>query len=321
MRAYIGRRLVQAVVVVFVVVTFMFFLFRLIPADPTTLLVESGATEEARRRLLERWGLTGSTLEQYWRYMLNVFSGDFGSSFFYQKPVMGVLFPAIVNTLWIAVPGMLLGSAIGVALGVAVGWARRGGIGERAGIFLATVVRGTPDFVLGILVLMLFSSFLGWFPAFGIGELGEGSGFTRYFTWSFFLHLALPVIALTIYFIPENLLLMRAGVVENRDEDYVDLVRAKGVKESVVARHAARNSLLPVVTWLFPALAETVGGIIILEVVFSWPGVGRELVLAVNRQDYPLAQGAFFLLAIAIVLANLIADLVYAKLDPRVTYV
>jgi peptide/nickel transport system permease protein len=320
MRAYIGRRLVQAVVVVFVVITFMFFLFRLIPADPTTLLVESGATEEARQELIERWGLTGSTLEQYGRYLTGVMSGDFGSSFYYQRSALDVLLPAIVNTLWIAIPGMLLGAAIGCALGVLVGWARRGGATERAGIFLATIVRGTPDFVLGILLLMIFSSFLGWFPGFGIGELGEGSGFSRYLTWSFFLHLALPVLALTIFFIPENLLLMRAGVVENREEDYIDLIRAKGVKESGVAKHAARNSLLPVITWLFPALAETIGGIIILEVVFSWPGVGRELVLAVGRQDYPVAQAAFFLLAIAIVLANLVADLLYAKLDPRVTY-
>jgi peptide/nickel transport system permease protein len=320
MRAYIGRRLVQAVVVVFVVVTFMFFLFRLIPADPTTLLVESGATEEARQALIERWGLTGSVLEQYGRYLTGVITGDFGESFYYQRSALDVLLPAIVNTLWIAIPGMLIGAAIGSGLGVLVGWARRGGATERAGIFLATIVRGTPDFVLGILLLMIFSTWLGWFPGFGIGELGEGPGLSRYFTWSFFLHLALPVLALTIYFIPENLLLMRAGVVENREEDYIDLIRAKGVRESGVAKHAARNSLLPVITWLFPALAETIGGIIILEVVFSWPGVGRELVLAVGRQDYPVAQAAFFLLAIAIVLANLVADLLYAKLDPRVTY-
>lgn len=320
MRAYIARRLLQAAIVVFGVITLMFFLFRLMPADPTTMLVEGGLPEAARLLLLERWGLTGSLPEQYWRYLVNMATGDFGSSFFYQKPAVEVLLPLIVNTAWIAIPGMLIGAFIGCFLGIVVGWVRRGSATERAGIFLATIVRGVPSFVLGIFMLMIFSTWLRWFPGFGIGTLGEGTGFSRYFTWSFFNHLVLPTATLAIFFLPENLLLMRSGVVENRGEDYLELIRAKGVSEARVAWHAARNSLLPVITWLFPALAETVAGIVVIEVVFSWPGVGRELVLAVNRQDYPIAQAAFFLLAVMIVVANLLADLVYAKLDPRVTY-
>jgi peptide/nickel transport system permease protein len=225
-----------------------------------------------------------------------------------------------VNTAWIAIPGILVGAFIGCALGIVVGWARRGSATERAGIFLATIVRGVPSFVLGILILMVFSSWLRWFPGFGIGQLGSGGGISQYFTWSFFMHLVLPAATLAIFFIPENLLLMRTGIVESRGEDYLELVRAKGVSEARVAWHAARNSMLPVITWLFPALAETVAGIVVIEVVFSWPGVGRELVLAVNRQDYPIAQASFFMLAVMIVFANLLADLVYAKLDPRVTY-
>lgn len=319
MRAYIARRLLQSAVVVFAVVTLMFFLFRVMPADPTTMLVESGMPEAARQRLLERWGLSGSLPEQYWSYLTNLATGNLGTSFFYQQPAWEVLAPLIVNTLWIAVPGMLLGAGIGCVLGAVVGSARRGSRLERAGIFLATTVRGAPSFVLGIFMLMIFSTWLGWLPGFGIGEV-SGSGIGRYLSWSFFLHLVLPVATLTIYFIPENLLLMRTGVLENRSEDYLEMIRAKGVRESRVTWHAARNSLLPVITWLFPALAETVAGIVVIEVVFSWPGVGRELVLAVNRQDYPVAQAAFLLLAVMIVLANLAADLVYAKLDPRVTY-
>ncbi|HET9902305.1 MAG TPA: ABC transporter permease [Xanthobacteraceae bacterium] len=320
MRAYIARRLLQAALVVFGVITMMFFLFRLMPADPTTMLVQAGLPDEARQQLLERWGLTGSLSAQYWRYLANIATGEFGSSFFYQRPAGEVLLPRILNTAWIAIPGILLGTLFGCTLGVAVGWARRGSVLERAGIFLATIVRGVPSFVLGIFMLMIFSTWLRWLPGFGIGQLGSGSGIERFFTWSFLHHLILPTLTLAIFFIPENLLLMRAGIVESRGEDYLELVRAKGVSEARVAWHAARNSLLPVITWLFPALAETVAGIVVIEVVFSWPGVGRELVLAVNRQDYPIAQAAFFMLAVMIVLANLLADLVYAKLDPRVTY-
>ena len=320
MRSYILRRLAQSVLVVWAVTTIMFFMFRVMPADPTAVLMERGMTEEARLVLMERWGLTGSLWDQYVRYLANLLQGDFGSSFFYRKPVWEVLLPLIVNTLWIAIPGLLIGALLGSAIGVLVGWARRGGKVERSGIFLATVIRGVPSFVIGIALLTIFSSTLGWFPGFGMGDPGGAEGFQRYLRWEFLHHLALPLIAVIIYFIPENLLLMRSGVVENRTEDYIELVRAKGVPSRRVAWHAARNSLLPLITWLFPALAETIAGIVVIEIVFSWPGVGRELVLAVTRQDYPLAQAAFFLLAVMIVLANLAADLTYGKLDPRVVY-
>lgn len=320
MRAYVLRRLAQSVLVVFAVTTIMFFMFRIVPADPTAMMMERGMSDEARQALLERWGLTGSLWQQYLRYMAALLTGDFGMSFFYRQPVWNVLLPRIVNTLWIAVPGLLMGALIGATLGMAVGWARRGGAVERGGILIATVIRGTPSFIIGIVLLAVFSSWLGWFPGFGMGGTGEATGFGRFLRLEFLHHLALPLIAVVIYFIPENLLLMRSGVVENRTEDYIELVRAKGVADWRVAWHAGRNSLLPLVTWLFPALAETIAGIVVVEIVFSWPGIGRELVLAVTRQDYPLAQAAFFLMAVMIVLANLAADLTYGKLDPRVVY-
>ncbi|MBN7785190.1 ABC transporter permease [Ponticoccus gilvus] len=320
MRSYIIRRLLQSVVVIFAVTTIMFLMFRIVPSDPTAMMVERGMSEEARQALLERWGLTGSLWDQYLHYMGNLLVGDFGNSFFYRQPVWDVILPRIYNTLWIAVPGLLLGALIGAGLGMVVGWSRRGGTVERTGILLATVIRGTPSFILGIVLLAIFSSWLGWLPGFGMGDTNGKEGLARFLQWEFLIHLTLPVLAVVIYFLPENLLLMRSGVVENRHEDYVELVRAKGVSNARVAWHAGRNSLLPLITWLFPALAETIAGIVVIEIVFSWPGIGRELVLAVTRQDYPLAQAAFFLLAVMIVLANLAADLTYGKLDPRVVY-
>lgn len=320
MRAYILRRLAQSVMVVLAVTTIMFFMFRVMPADPTVLMVEQGMSDAAREAQLEAWGLTGSLWQQYFRYMGNLLRFDFGSSFFYRSPVWDVLLPRIVHTLWIAVPGLLLGALVGSALGMLVGWARRGGATERGGILIATVIRGTPSFIISIILLVVFSSWLDLFPAFGMGGTGGQEGFGRFLRLEFLHHLVLPLLAVVIYFIPENLLLMRSGVVENRTEDYIELVRAKGVSDTRVAWHAARNSMLPMITWLFPALAETIAGVVVVEIVFSWPGVGRELVLAVTRQDYPVAQAAFFLLAVMIVVANLAADLVYGKLDPRVVY-
>jgi peptide/nickel transport system permease protein len=248
MRAYILRRLAQSVLVVFAVTTIMFFMFRFLPADPTVIMIERGMSEEARQVLLERWGLTGSLWDQYVRYMGNLIVGDFGASFFYRQPVWDVLLPRIVNTLWIAVPGLLLGALLGAALGMVVGWSRRGGPVERTGILIATVIRGTPSFIIGIALLAVFSSWLGWLPGFGMGDTGGTEGFARYLRWEFLMHLTLPLLAVVIYFLPENLLLMRSGVVENRTEDYIELVRAKGVSDTRVAWHAARNSLLPLIT-------------------------------------------------------------------------
>lgn len=320
MRTYFLRRIMQSLLVVFAVTTIMFVMFRVVPADPTAIMVDRGLSEEGRQALLEKWGLNGSLWEQYVRYLGNLAVGDFGNSFFYRRPVWEVLWPMIVNSLWIAVPGLLLGAIIGATLGMYIGWAKRGGSVERGGILLATFIRGTPSFVFGIAILAIFSSWLGWFPGYGMGDARGTEGLARFLNWEFLHHLILPLAVITIYFIPENLLLMRSGVVENRTEDYIELVRAKGVPRRRVAWHAARNSLLPLVTWLFPALAETIAGVVVVEVVFSWPGVGRELVLAVTRQDYPVAQAAFFLMAVLVVLANLLADLTYGKLDPRVVY-
>jgi len=316
MRVYLARRIIQSIIVVFVMVTLMFVIFRIIPSDPTAMLVERGMPEETRQRLLEQWGLTGPLYVQYVRYLTNLFQGDFGLSFFYSKPVWEILAPKVLNTLWIAIPGLLLGATFGSVLGMFVGWSRRGGAIDGLGILLA------PPFVTGILALMVFSGFFDLLPGFGMRTPGANpSGFAAtYLNGDFLQHLILPVAVVALTFIPENLLLMRTGVLEARGEDYLEMVRAKGVSEFRVMWHAGRNSLLPVITWLFPSLAETVAGIVLVEVVFSWPGVGRELVFSVTRQDMPIAQAGFFLLAVMIVASNLLADLVYSYLDPRVVY-
>lgn len=289
------------------------------PADPTTMLVYGGMPRAAADRLLAEWGLAEPLPTQYGRYLINMLSGDFGTSFYYGRPVWEVLLPRIIATLWIAIPGLLLGSTIGVFLGTVGGWARRGSFTERGSVVLATIIRGIPSFVLGLMLLWVFSAALGWFPYFGMRDPGTADvGLSRYLSFDFLHHLALPVIAVAIHFVPENLLLMRSGIIENRGEDYLELLRAKGLSERKIRWHASRNSMLPVITWVFPSLAETVAGIITTEVVFGWPGVGRELVLSVTRQDYPIAQAALFLMAAMIVVANLLADVVYGQLDPRV---
>lgn len=320
MRGYVIRRLLQAAVVVFVALTLMFVIFRIVPSDPTAILVQKGLPEAAARELRADWGLTGSLGSQYVDYLRNLVSGDFGLSFFYRQPVWDILGPKIAATLVIAVPGMLLGAIIGAAIGMIGGWSRRGGAVERTSVIVATVIRGTPAFVLALALLIVFAGTLGWFPLFGMRDTGvAATGIHRYLSLDFLHHAVLPVLAVAIFYIPENLLLMRSGIVESRGEDYLEMLTAKGLRERRIRWHAGRNSLLPLITWLLPSLAETIAGIVVVEVVFSWPGVGRELVLAVTRQDFPIAQAAFFLMSVMIVVANLIADVLYGYLDPRVS--
>ena len=169
---------------------------------------------------------------------------------------------------------------------------------------------------------MVFSYWAGWLPNAGMRAPGTATdGFAgTYLNGDFVWHAILPLCVLALAYFPESLLLMRTAMLETRGEDYLELVKAKGVPERRVLFHAARNSLLPVVTYILNTIGFSIAGIVVVETVFSWPGIGRELTLSVSRLDFPIAQATFFVIAVVVVVLNLIADLVYAALDPRVVY-
>ena len=237
-------------------------------------------------------------------------------------PVAELIWRVFPNTLFLTLTSLLMAYVIGVFGGALLAW-KRGSWIEGIGISLALTTRAAPEFWLGMLLLAVFSFSLGWLPAGGAVSPGAtfDNDLARFFSADFLTHLILPAVTLAIYLQGLPLLLMRSTMLDVLDEDFVTMARIKGLTEwTVVVRHAARNALLPVVTTFALGIGYSIGGNVVVETVFSWPGLGRMLVQAVAASDYPLAQGAFLMIATVMITMNLIADLLYSTLDPRVAH-
>ena len=320
MRSYIARRVLQNVFLLWALMSFMFVLFRLIPGDPVSVILSPEVSEQSRQAMREAWGLNQPLWSQYLSYMWNLLHGEFGISFHYQRPVWDVLDDKIVNTLVLMIPSTAAAVVVGVLVGILFGW-RRGSLTERLGVLLPPIIRGLPVFWLGILLLMGFSYGLHWFPNGGMRSLGTfvTSRWQLFFSWDFVWHLTLPFLCMMITSLPEPILIMRTSLLETKGEDYLELIEAKGVSEFTVLKHATRGSLLPVMTWVFHMFGYAMASTVVIEIVFAWPGLGREIVTAVNAYDYPVIQAAFFLISTIIISLNFILDLLYGLLDPRVS--
>jgi peptide/nickel transport system permease protein len=318
----IGGRIAQLVFVLWAVVTILFLMFRLMPGNPLAAYIDPTFTEEQQLALMARFGLDRPLWEQYFIYLGNLLQGDLGDSFFYRQPVFDRIIELLPNTLVLTFSSLIVAYAFGMIAGAWLAWAR-GRLAERVAIPLVLTTRAMPEFWLGMVLLAIFSFWLGWFPAGGTRPPGASydSLFDLYTSADFLSHLALPVLTLAIYSQGLPLLLMRSNMLDVMREDFVTMARIKGLSRwNVVVRHAARNALLPVMTSFAIAVGYQIQGNVVVETVFSWPGLGRELVNAVSASDYPLAQGAFLMIAVVVVLMNLIADLLYGLLDPRVSH-
>jgi peptide/nickel transport system permease protein len=320
-KAYIIRRSIQCVVILFVIITIIFLIFRLIPADPTSMLIDSQLSPEDRHALMAEWGFDRPLYVQYLNYIRNLLTGDFGISFYYRKPVFEVISGTIWNTF------VLMGLALTIAVGAAViggaylGW-RRGKRVEQIGVVAALFIQAMPLYWIGILSLMLFTHWIAIFPTGGMREIGyQATGLMgKYLSVDFLRHLCLPLLCASLHYMANPMLIMRTTMLEVKGEDFLEMSLAKGFNEKVIVKHCARNALLPLVSYAAVMSGYVFGGQVLLETVFSWPGMGRELVVAVMGLDYPVAQAAFFIMAVTVVLMNFVADLLYGFLDPRITY-
>jgi peptide/nickel transport system permease protein len=320
-RGFFIRRLVQTLVLLWVVLTLMFFLFRMMPGDPVSMLVSLDLDETAQERIRADWGLDQPVYVQYGRYLQNLLKGDWGTSFYYARPVWESVSVQLRNTLILMVISVLMALALSIPIGAFLGW-KRGKRIERLGVLLPLAIRSIPIFWAGILLLMVFAFWLRAFPVGGmLSPTFSQPPFPRFLlTADFLRHLFLPFVCATLFLMPEPLMIMRTSTLEVKGEEFLELLKAKGMSEAGVIRHAARNSLLPVISWTTLMASFAFGGQVLLEVVFSWPGIGREMVLAVSRQDFPVAQATFFLMAFVVIVMNLILDMVYGFLDPRIVY-
>lgn len=319
--ARIGGRLLQMLFVLWAVATILFFLFRLAPGSPLAAYIEPTFTLEQQEALLRRFGLDKPLHVQYGIYLLNLARGDLGDSFIFNAPVASIVGEVFPYTIALTLVSLVIAYIIGVLAGALLAW-RRGTWLESWSIPIVLTTRAAPEFWLGMLLLAFFSFNLGWFP--GGGALTAGAdfpnAFARFFSLDFLRHLFLPALTLAIYLHGLPLLLMRSNMLEIMQEDFVTMAQMKGLSGwTIMIRHAARNALLPVLTAFALGIGYSIGGNVVVETVFSWPGLGRTLVRAVSASDYPLAQGAFFVIAAVMILMNFIADLLYSTLDPRVS--
>lgn len=323
LRRYIARRLVQIVIIFFVILTVLFLLFRLAPGDPVSRMVDPDMTPEDAQRLIEQLGLHEPLWVQYVVYVKNFFAGNFGYSFHYGEPVINIIWNRLPNTILLFTTSIILAAFVGVFLGKVASWNK----GRFKDNFLTIVALVTNTLFLpwlALILIWLFAYRLGWFPITGmISEdvwLDPSSGVVAK-TLDVLYHMVLPLITLFVTSAGAYLLIMRSSMLETLKEDYILTARAKGLEEHDIRdRHAAPNASLPVVTSVGLSLAFSINGGALTETVFTWPGIGRELVFSVSQNDYPLALASFLLIAIVVLIANLIVDVLYAYLDPRIRY-
>ena len=318
---YLARRVVQALVTVAFIVVLNFVLFRAMPGSPERVLTRNpNISNEVKQQLRVKWGLDRPVFpDQFVAYLGSTATGDFGLSYKYRgQPVAEVLGSRVWPTVILFGLGEVIAIVVGMALGAYAGW-RRGGPVDYVGNAVSLVIYSTPYFVLGMFLLVVFASTLGWFPTNGMLSAGERYASFTDQLMDFGHHLVLPLATVSLGLIGLYSILMRSAIMDTLAEDYVQTARAKGLRDGHILRaHALPNAMLPAVTIVAIQLGYVIAGAITAEVVFNWPGIGTLTVDALSSRDYPVLQGIFLLLAVSVVVANFIADVIYGYLDPRV---
>src|SRR5215213_2846520 len=316
----LGAKLVGAVLSLALVLVFNFFLFRVPPGDPAKNLTRNRLVPAEQVQVLcESFGLGKPLHEQFISYVGDTLRGDLGISYKFRRPVSEVVAERIWPTVLLLGVSTMLSTVIGLWIGIKGAW-QRGSVFDRVSLGASLALYAMPEFWLGILLLIAFGvgSFPGLFPTGGLSspntELASVAGL-----WDVARHLFLPSLTLTLACIAEYALVMRSSLLDELGEDYLVTARAKGLRDALVLRrHAVPNALLPTTTLIFLNLGFVVSGAITIETVYSWPGLGLLSYEALRTPDYPLLQGVFLLFSAAVIVANVIADLLYAYLDPRV---
>lgn len=333
---YLARQSGQAILTIVMIVLLNFILFRMMPGSPERILLRNpNITPAALEATRERWGLADPLFpivitadpipisltadNQLFAFVSSTLQGDLGYSLkFRAQPVIEVIGARMWPTIILIGLAQVVAILVGLALGAYTGW-RRGGRADRLGNGLSLILYSMPYFVIGMPLMIIFASGLGWFPTSGMATIGA-----TFPTWVHQLldhlhHLALPLATVSLGLIGGYSILMRSSVIETRGEDYITTARAKGLTEGRILRsHAFPNALLPIVTLVAINLGWVVAGAITAEIVFAWPGLGTLTVDALAARDYPVLQGIFLFISVSVVLANLLADIIYGFLDPRV---
>ena len=318
---YVIKRVLFALVTVWVAITLNFLLFRTLPGNAVSALRCRACTEQFKEAQIKELGLDESKWTQYKLYVQDLAHGNLGNSLTTEGPVWDEIKPALKNTLPMIILGTGFSIIFGILAGVIASW-RRGTWVDRGNMWVSLAFYSMPPQWLGLMLIFFVATAVG-LPQSGLAspDLGvlSSPSFAEY--WSDRLqHMILPALTLGLVLYGDYTLIVRSAMLETLGEDYVLTARAKGLSNwAIVWKHGLRNALLPIVTLVALSLGFIIGGTFTIEYVFSYPGVGYETVQAIDRRDYPVLQGIFLLLTMSVILFNLIADLLYFKLDPRVT--
>jgi len=313
------KKAIYALITIFIVLVFNYFLFRILPGDPLAMLLRNPkATPEMIEAAKQLFGLDKPWYTQFFDYIENMLTGDYGTSFFYKKPVSDVIAGRIMPTLIMVGFAEVLAIIIGILLGVIAAW-KRGTRLDVGMLGFSLITYSMPAFWLGMIMVVIFCVNLHLLPTSGMLTPGATYANTFEFLVDYGRHLILPSVTLGICLVGEYALTMRNTLTDVLSEDYITTAKAKGFSSGYILRkHALPNAMLPMVTIIAINLGFVVGGTVQIEAIFSWPGLGSLMYDALRARDYPLLQGVFLLITVSVVLANFIADIMYSYIDPRV---
>jgi ABC-type dipeptide/oligopeptide/nickel transport system permease component len=302
MKRFITRRASYSLLSLFLLSLTIFFFVR-ITGDPTSLMLEPGASQQDIDNLRRQLGLDQPVWVQYWHFVESFLTGDLGQSFYYRTPVFELYLERLPNSLLLAVVAMTFSLIIGIPSGVLAA-VRVGGFWDNAGKIFTLLGLSLPSFFIGLVLILFFTVYLGWLPSSGSGTA---------------LHIIMPAVTLGWYFAASHMRLTRSSMLEVLGSEYVKLARLKGLPETlVIGKHAFKNALIPVITLAGINLVLMINATVVVEMIFAWPGIGRLLYEGISFRDFPVVQAVVVLGGSMIILVNLLIDILYAVIDPRI---
>lgn len=319
---YLTFRVVQTVFMLWLALTFLFFFFRLMPGSFVDIMTFQGASPEAVAAFKQKWGLNDPLYVQYWRYLVNFVQGDVGTSLRYRQPVLQYVGQKIFNSFILVGPAITVAYLIGSTVGVLAG-SNRGSFLERFGILPFIFTGSFPAFFTSILLVIIVAGWLNLVPTSGMVTAGSvpasAAWYEQYLTQDFAFHYILPFTAIVLRYLYLPTLIMRTSVVEVLGQDFSYYYRMTGLPRAKQWLHTAKHASLPVITLYPVSMTRAIGGLVLVEIVFNWPGIGYALVQGVLFRDFPVVQFVFFLVAAFVILSNFAVDIIYGIIDPRVS--
>ena len=307
------KRIFQLIPVLLITMSMTFVITRVLPGNPAVSILGPQATAEDIAKMEEEMGLHDPMPVQYINYMKRILTGDLGTSYRYNRPVADLIFEKLPNTLQIALASLIIALLIGVPVGI-ISAVKQYSVFDYISMIAALIGVSMPSFWLGLMLVLIFSVNLGWFPTMGMGAISNGIG-------DVISHLFLPSLCLSFGSMANFARISRSSMLEVIDQDYMKAVRAKGIRENVVIiKHGLKNALPPIVTVLGMRIAALMTGAIMIETIFAWPGIGRLIVDAINNNDFEMIQGTVLFMAILYVTVNLVVDIIYLYINPKVSY-